>query len=579
MWCVDQALAIPDTGEVFRQVRKMGILTRANKREARKMTRLKDVFSEVDDDASGFIDDEECVDLVSKLGKQITVDEAQVLIASAESGDGAAGAADGFLEFDEFCLMAEQLGCDYSVETEKEAKKREEEERKERDRRISVRVAGAVSLAALAELAGHSIEEVEEPTADELAEQAYQAVGQGPPEVPDRELMTPRGALAAEIDLWEKDITVLQHRVSTTVGLSAIKAKKQLGSLLQARDKKRVELELLQAQEATNAKAKAAFQAQREAMAAKLKEDHRREHEEMLRTMAALQTEGDEEIRRMKDRAERDRQEASTMLSQLEERLDNLSKEEEFTDDPDALAREKELIGLQKVRLAMEVREREAQAQAAANVLAEKEAAAHAAAEEKRKREEAEAGKLIADANAKEQATSPRSGRGGRAAGGRAGGGRAGSGGGAAGRGRGAGRGAAGKKEPVVKEPQEEAPAAEKEADARVSPKDAMGAPGVATAAPEEASVSPEEDAPAEEEAAAVEEAPKPQGPLCRVCKRRGLLQCETEEGIRVFESWFSPSLVEGQLPRELNPVNLRLKGGWGTHSPPCQIPVSPRYY
>ena len=60
-------------------------------------------------------------------------------------------------------------------------------------------------------------------------------------------------------------------------------------------------------------------------------------------------------------------------------------------------------------------------------------------------------------------------------------------------------------------------------------------------------------------DAAAAPAVPPP--PLCRACRRRGLATCETEEGVRVFESWFSPSLVEGQRPQELNPVNLRLKG------------------
>ena len=110
------------------------------------------------------------------------------------------------------------------------------------------------------------------------------------PEVANLEDLTPRAAVKAEIELWEADIVVLQDRASNTVGLAAIKAKKQLGGLLQARDKKRLELEMLQVREVANAKAKAAFQQQREAMAAKLQEDHRREHEEMLRIAAALET-------------------------------------------------------------------------------------------------------------------------------------------------------------------------------------------------------------------------------------------------------------------------------------------------
>ena len=45
-----KALSIPDTGEVFRQVRRMGVWNKQNKLEARKVARLKEVFEEIDDD-------------------------------------------------------------------------------------------------------------------------------------------------------------------------------------------------------------------------------------------------------------------------------------------------------------------------------------------------------------------------------------------------------------------------------------------------------------------------------------------------------------------------------------------------
>jgi len=247
-----KALAIPDSAEVFRQVRSMGIFTKMNKKEARKMARLTEVFEDVDDDASGFIDDAECVELLGKLGKDITIEEAQTLIASVDEGG---AEADGFLEFSEFCLLAEQIGCECQPQTEAEAKACEKEakakqvaDQLERDRQFSIRIMGAASLTALAEIAGINVVDTDpEPSADQLAEEAYDAAGSAPPEVPDVENMTPREALVAEIRLWEEDIGVLQHKASSTVGLRSIKAKKQLLKLLQARDKKRQELAILEA--------------------------------------------------------------------------------------------------------------------------------------------------------------------------------------------------------------------------------------------------------------------------------------------------------------------------------------------